>query len=58
MARKSKSKGKGSGRMITVLHADAAGIDIGAEEISLLCPRSALQIRCDRSVHLRVTCTS
>jgi hypothetical protein len=32
MARKSKSKVKGS-RMLTVMHPDAAGIDIGAEEI-------------------------
>jgi transposase len=32
MARKSKSKGRGS-RMLTVMHPDAAGVDIGAEEI-------------------------
>ena len=33
MTRKSKSKTKGSGRMLPVLHPDAAGVDIGAEEI-------------------------
>src|SRR5437764_8772715 len=33
MARKIKSKGTGSGRMLPLLHPDAAGIDIGAEEI-------------------------
>ena len=38
MARKSKSKGKGSGRMMAVLHADAAGVDIGAEEIFVAVP--------------------
>jgi transposase len=32
-SKKSKSKGKGNGRMLPVLHADTAGIDIGAEEI-------------------------
>ena len=38
MARKSKSKGTGSGRMLPVLHPDAAGIDIGAEEIFIAVP--------------------
>jgi len=38
VARKSKSKGKGSGRMMAVLHADAAGVDIGAEEIFVAVP--------------------
>jgi transposase len=38
VARKSKSKGKGTGRMMAVLHADAAGIDIGAEEIFVAVP--------------------
>ena len=31
--RKSKSSGKGGGRMLPVVHAEAAGIDIGAEEV-------------------------
>lgn len=38
MARKIKSKGKGSARMLPLLHADAAGIDIGAEEIFVAVP--------------------
>lgn len=38
MARKSKSKTKGSGRMLPVLHTDAAGVDIGAEEIYVAVP--------------------
>jgi transposase len=38
MAKKSKSKGKGTGRMLPVLHPDAAGIDIGAEEIFVAVP--------------------
>jgi transposase len=38
MARKSKSKGKSGGRMLPVLHEDAAGIDIGAEEIFVAVP--------------------
>src|SRR5689334_746641 len=38
MPRKSKSKGKRSGRMLPVLHPDAAGIDIGAEEIFVAVP--------------------
>jgi hypothetical protein len=38
MARKTKSKGKSSGRMLPVLHADAAGVDIGAEEIFVAVP--------------------
>jgi transposase len=33
-----RSKSKGSGRMLPVLHADAAGIDIGAEEIFVAVP--------------------
>ena len=36
MPKKTRSKGRRSGHMLPVLHADAAGIDIGAEEISLL----------------------
>jgi hypothetical protein len=38
MAKKSKSKGKSGGRMLPVLHEDAAGIDIGAEEIFVAVP--------------------
>jgi hypothetical protein len=38
MARKTKSKGKGGARMLPLLHADAAGIDIGAEEIFVAVP--------------------
>src|SRR5260370_4910153 len=38
MARKSKSKGKSSGRMLPVMHPDAAGVDIGAEEIFFAVP--------------------
>src|SRR5436309_11386385 len=38
MARKIKSKGKGSARMLPILHPDAAGIDIGAEEIFVAVP--------------------
>jgi transposase len=38
MARKTKSKGKSSGRMLPVLHAEAAGVDIGAEEIFVAVP--------------------
>ena len=38
MAGKSKSKTKGSGRMLPVLHPDAAGVDIGAEEIYVAVP--------------------
>jgi hypothetical protein len=48
MARKSKSKTKGSGRMLPVLHPDAAGVDIGAEEIYVAVPsdRDAEPVRC------------
>lgn len=38
MAKKTKTKGKGSSRMLPVLHADAAGVDIGAEEIFAAVP--------------------
>jgi hypothetical protein len=38
MARKCKSKAKGRGRMLPVLHPDAAGVDIGAEEIYVAVP--------------------
>ena len=48
MARKTKSKTKGSGRMLPVLHPDAAGVDIGAEEIYVAVPsdRDAEPVRC------------
>jgi transposase len=38
MAKKSKSKGRAGVRMLPLLHADAAGIDIGAEEIFVAVP--------------------
>ena len=47
MAKRIKRKGKASGSMLPVLHADAAGIDIGAEEIFVAVPanRSAESVR-------------
>lgn len=36
--RERKSRGKGSGRMLPMLHPDAAGIDIGAEEVFVAVP--------------------
>jgi transposase len=38
MAKKTKSKAKGSCRMLPVMHPDAAGVDIGAEEIFVAVP--------------------
>jgi transposase len=38
VARKGKSKTKSGGRLLPVLHADAAGVDIGAEEIFVAVP--------------------
>ena len=38
MAKKTKSKAKGSCRMLPVMHLDAAGVDIGAEEIFVAVP--------------------
>jgi transposase len=38
MAKKTKSKSKADARMLPVLRADAAGIDIGAEEIFVAVP--------------------
>jgi transposase len=38
MPRKSKSKSRSSGRMLPIMHPDAAGIDIGAEEIFVSVP--------------------
>ncbi len=38
MAKRSTKKGKGSSRMLPVMHAYAAGIDIGAEEIFVAVP--------------------
>jgi len=38
MAKKSKCKAKGSVRMLPVMHPDAAGVDIGAEEIFVAVP--------------------
>jgi transposase len=48
MARKNRSKTKGSGRMLPVLHPDAAGVDIGAEEIYVAVPsdRDEESVRC------------
>lgn len=46
MAAKKKGKAKGAGRMLPVLHLDAAGIDIGAEEIFVAVPPD----RADESV--------
>jgi transposase len=47
MAKRSTKKGKGSSRMLPVMHADAAGIDIGAEEIFVAVPadRAADSVR-------------
>ena len=33
-----KSRGKGGARMLPVLHPDAAGIDVGAEELFVAVP--------------------
>src|SRR5216683_2347514 len=38
MPGRSKSKAKGRGQMLPVLHPDAAGVDIGAEEIFVAVP--------------------
>lgn len=38
MPKKARSKGRRSGQMLPVLHAEAAGIDIGAEEIFVAVP--------------------
>jgi transposase len=38
MARKSAQKSKGGSRILPVLHPDAAGVDIGAEEIFVAVP--------------------
>jgi hypothetical protein len=38
MARKGKSKAKSSSRMLPLLHPEAAGVDIGAEEIFVAVP--------------------
>src|SRR6266581_5910192 len=38
MAKKTKSRAKGSCRMLPVMHPDAAGVDIGAEEIFVAVP--------------------
>jgi hypothetical protein len=38
MARKSVKKGKAGNRMLPLLHPDAAGIDIGAEEMFVAVP--------------------
>ena len=47
MAKKTKSKAKGSCRMLPVMHPDAAGVDIGAEEIFVAVPadRDAESVR-------------
>jgi hypothetical protein len=56
MEKKSKSKGKSSGWMLPVMHPDAAGVDIGAEEILSQSLQSVTRIRCDRSGRLPGTC--
>jgi hypothetical protein len=56
MARENKSKGKSGGRMLPVMHPDAAGVDIGAEEIFVAVPASVTRIRCDHSGRLPATC--
>lgn len=38
MARKTKSKGKSNSRVVLTMHPDAAGVDIGAEEIFVAVP--------------------
>jgi transposase len=45
--KKTKGKGKGGARMLPVLHADAAGIDVGAEEVFVAVPpdRAAEPVR-------------
>lgn len=57
MARKSKSEGKRSGRMLPVLHPDAAGIDIGAEEIFVAVPpdQAAEPVQSFGTFHVRST---
>ncbi len=47
MARKSVQKSKGGSRMLPVMHPDAAGVDIGAEEIFVAVPadRAADSVR-------------
>jgi hypothetical protein len=57
MARKSKSKGKRSGRMLPVLHPDAAGIDIGQKRSLLPCHRTEQQSRCNRLARSRAIYT-
>ena len=41
MAKKEKRKGRSVSRMLSVLHVDAAGVDIGAEEIFVAVPADA-----------------
>jgi transposase len=47
MTRKSSQKSKGGSRMLPVMHPDAAGVDIGAEEIFVAVPadRAADSVR-------------
>lgn len=47
MARKSVKKSKATSRMLPLLHPDAAGVDIGAEEIFVAVPadRDAESVR-------------
>jgi transposase len=42
-----KNRGKGGGRLLPVMHADAAGIDVGAEEVFVAIPveRAAEPVR-------------
>ena len=38
MARKTKSKGRSNSRVVLTMHPDAAGVDIGSEEIFVAVP--------------------
>jgi hypothetical protein len=41
--KKTKGKGKGGARMLPVLHPDAAGIDVGAEEVFVAVPHTTVR---------------
>jgi hypothetical protein len=55
--RKNKGKGKSNGILVT-LEPDAAGVDIGAEEIYVAVPPDRDEIPSGRSVALLVTYTN